>query len=122
MLRKNALSRSVPFSRLRIQNGNAPLVVTAQPTARMVKSGAPQQIRKMGEKSRNDFNVHPLRAHVVSNVFGGDGKPIRSWNGLLWNCELPGIESGLGIPFKTDRRSAIEARDQGSRALRRGYF
>src|SRR5277367_6051546 len=102
MLRKNARSSADSFSRLRIHDGNAPLAVIAQPAAQITSIAAPQQSRTLGGKSRNDFNVHPLRAHVVRNVFRGDGEAISSRNGLPGNDDLPGIKAGLGIPFETD--------------------
>src|SRR5208283_1120676 len=98
-MRKNARSIAVPASTLRIQDGNAPLAVTTNPAASSTRIAPPKHTLSLGEKSRNDLNVHPLRSHVVRNIFRGDCEPVGSRNHLLRNEQLACIHAGLGIPL-----------------------
>src|SRR5208337_5550464 len=99
-MRKKARSIAVPASTLRIQDGSAPLAVTTNPAATSARTAPPKHTLSLGEESRNDLNVHPLRSHVVRNIFRSDCEPVGSRDHLLRNEQLSRTHAGLGIPLQ----------------------
>jgi hypothetical protein len=57
MTPKKAFSNCVPASMLEIQDGSAPFAEIVHPAT---TSAAAKLRSLLGEKSRDDFNVHPL--------------------------------------------------------------
>src|SRR5271157_6113769 len=114
-MRKKARSIAVPASTLRIQDGSAPLAVTANPAATSARQTPAEHTFSLSEKSRNDLNVHPLRSHVVRNIFRGDGEPVRSRNHLFRNEQLACIHAGLGIPLQPNGSRSLQPCNQAPR-------
>src|SRR5580658_9654217 len=111
MARKKARSTSLFASMLWIRS---PLAASANVPTLTRKTAAPMLQARPGAKSRNDFNVHPLRTHVVSDVFRSDCQMIGSGNHLFRNEQFTCVRIGFRIPMQTHRRSALEPRDKGA--------
>src|ERR1017187_1818055 len=119
IMRKNAASRALEASMLRIQKGSSPSAEMAQPRAITMTStsNASRRVR-LRNKLRKYFNLHLPGSNVVSDVFGGDGQLVSAGNHLFWNDQLASVGGSLRIPPEFDGRRPFQPRHQRARACR----
>src|SRR5262244_418810 len=109
MDRKNTRSRPVLASMLWTQAGRSPFARTTNPTLVNTMTAAAIRHLRCGAKSRNDFKVHPLGAHVVRNIFGCDREMIGAREHLFGNGQLAGIRAAGCIPPQTHGSQSFKA-------------
>src|SRR5260370_42590411 len=97
IMRKNAASRALADSTLRIHDGNSPSAENVPPSASTKAPNATQRARVCVEL-RKYFNLHLLHSNVVSDIFGGDRQLVVAGNRLLWNEQLAGIGCRSRVP------------------------
>src|SRR5579871_4546100 len=99
-LRKMTRSRSEADSMSATHSGSEPLAATAKNATAAASAVAMTVARMRTEASRNDFNVHPLRADVMGDIFRGNGQAINAGRKLIRDLQVAGAGGSPGIPFQ----------------------